>query len=105
MNLEQLRKQAKELARAARAGDAGRRSRGSATCRSSSRARRLVLAREQGYASWPALVHELAEQPFRTDLEYYEGRADGIATVNGVVARRRRAATSRSGTGSRAGPS
>jgi ankyrin repeat protein len=25
-----------------------------------------------------------AEQPFRTDLEYYEGRAEGIATVTGV---------------------
>ena len=24
------------------------------------------------------------EQPFRTDIEYYEGRAAGIATVNGV---------------------
>ena len=24
------------------------------------------------------------EQPFHTDIEYYEGRADGIATVNGV---------------------
>ena len=24
------------------------------------------------------------EQPFRTDLEYYEGRAEGIATVNGI---------------------
>ena len=31
-----------------------------------------------------ALVHEVAEQPFRTDLEYYEGRADGIATVKGT---------------------
>jgi ankyrin repeat protein len=25
------------------------------------------------------------EQPFRTDLEYYEGRAHGISTVNGVA--------------------
>ena len=24
------------------------------------------------------------EQPFRTDIDYYEGRAEGIATVNGV---------------------
>ena len=31
-----------------------------------------------------APVHEVAEQPFRTDLEYYEGRADGIATVKGT---------------------
>jgi ankyrin repeat protein len=27
---------------------------------------------------------ELAEQPFHTDLDYYEGRAAGIATANGV---------------------
>jgi ankyrin repeat protein len=27
----------------------------------------------------------LVEQPFRVDIEYYEGRADGIATVNGVA--------------------
>jgi ankyrin repeat protein len=83
MNLEQLRKQAKELAKAARAGD------GQALARLGDLPVKLasaqtVLAREQGYASWPALVNELAEQPFRTDLEYYEGRADGIATVNNV---------------------
>src|SRR6188474_1645658 len=24
------------------------------------------------------------EQPFHTDLEYYEGRADGIATTSGI---------------------
>jgi ankyrin repeat protein len=83
MNLEQLRKQAKELAKAARAGD------GQALARLGDLPVKLasaqtVLAREQGYASWPALVNELAEQPFRTDLEYYEGRAEGIATVNNV---------------------
>ena len=27
----------------------------------------------------------LPEQPFHTDIAYYEGRADGIATVNGVT--------------------
>ncbi|HZB86591.1 MAG TPA: ankyrin repeat domain-containing protein [Gaiellaceae bacterium] len=38
------------------------------------------------------------EQPFRTDLEYYEGRADGIATVNGVsVAKARRDLAQRHG--------
>jgi ankyrin repeat protein len=83
MNLEQLRKQAKELVRAARAGD------GQALARLGDLPVKLasaqtVLAREHGFTSWPALVRELAEQPFRTDLEYYEGRADGIATVNGV---------------------
>jgi ankyrin repeat protein len=29
-------------------------------------------------------VREVAEQPFRTDLDYYEGRAFGIATTNGL---------------------
>ena len=83
MHLEQLRKQAKELARAARAGDP------KAVVRLADLPPRLasaqlVLAREHGYTSRPALVHELTEQPFHTDLDYYEGRAYGIATVNGV---------------------
>jgi ankyrin repeat protein len=43
-----------------------------------------------GFQSWPKLkayVERLSlEQPFRTDLDYYEGRAYGIATVNGVSA-------------------
>ena len=83
MNLEQLRKQAKELVRAARAGDPAALARlGDLPSRLASA--QLVLAREQGYSSWPALVHDLAEQPFHTDLDYYEGRAYGIATVNGV---------------------
>ena len=82
MNLEQLRKQAKELARAARAGQPAAVARlGELPPRLASA--QLVLAREQGYSSWPALVHEVAEQPFHTDLDYYEGRAYGIATVNG----------------------
>ena len=83
VNLEQLRKQAKELARAARAGrpDAVARL-GDLPPRLASA--QLVLAREHGYSSWSALVHELAEQPFHTDLDYYEGRAFGISTVSGV---------------------
>ena len=55
MNLEQLRKQAKELVRGARAGDPdalGRLGGGEPIL---ARAQ-LVLAREHGYASWPALV-------------------------------------------------
>lgn len=57
-NLEQLRKQAKELARAAKAGDAGALARlGGLPPRLASA--QLVLAREAGYASWPALVHAL----------------------------------------------
>jgi ankyrin repeat protein len=55
MNLEQLRKQAKELVSAARAGDdeALRRFGGRETILAHAQ---LVLAREHGYASWPALV-------------------------------------------------
>jgi len=78
LNLEQLRKQAKERVRERRA---------------TAQEVRLAdvqfeLARELGFASWPKLkayVERLAlEQPFREDLDYYEGRADGIASVMGV---------------------
>jgi ankyrin repeat protein len=56
MNLEQLRKQAKELVRAARGGDAEALARlGDEPLRLASA--QLVLAREHGHASWPALVH------------------------------------------------
>jgi ankyrin repeat protein len=56
MNLEQLRKQAKELVRAARGGDGDALSRlGDLPLRLASA--QLVLAREHGYDSWPALVH------------------------------------------------
>jgi ankyrin repeat protein len=103
MNFEQLRKQAKELARAARAGDPQAHARmGDLPVKLASA--QTVLAREQGFSSWPALVHELAEQPFRTDLEYYEGRAEGIATVNGVsIASARRDLAQRHGYPSWAG--
>jgi ankyrin repeat protein len=83
VNLEQLRKQAKELARDARAGKPEAVARlGDLPARLASA--QLVLAREHGHSSWTALVHEVAEQPFRTDIEYYEGRAYGIATATGV---------------------
>jgi hypothetical protein len=79
LNLEQLRKQAKELVRARKA--AGRPAKLADA--------QLELARQHGFASWPRLkayVERLdAEQPFHTDIEYYEGRAHGIATVNGVT--------------------
>jgi hypothetical protein len=46
------------------------------------------LARELGFASWPKLkayVERLSlEQPLRVDLDYYEARANGIASVMGV---------------------
>ena len=73
LNLEQLRKQAKERARArgVKLAEAQR-----------------EIARERGFTSWPKLkahVERLhAEQPFRRDIEYYEGRADGIATTSDV---------------------
>jgi ankyrin repeat protein len=78
LDLEQLRKQAKERVRARRA--AGEEVKLSDV--------QFELAAELGFASWPSLKEHVerlgAEQPFRTDLEYYEGRAEGIATVNGV---------------------
>ncbi len=55
MNLEQLRKQAKELVKAARAGDEAATSRfgGRDTILANAQ---LMLAREHGYRSWPELV-------------------------------------------------
>jgi ankyrin repeat protein len=78
LDLEQLRKQAKERVRARRA--AGEQIKLSDA--------QFQLAGEHGFASWPRLKEYAerlgAEQPFRTDIEYYVGRADGIATVDGV---------------------
>ena len=78
LNLEQLRKQAKERVRARRA--AGQDVKLAEV--------QFELARELGFHSWPKLkayVERLGlEQPFRTDLDYYEGRAHGIASVSGV---------------------
>ena len=92
LNLEQLRKQAKERVREQRA--AGRQVKLADA--------QFDLARELGFASWPRLkayVERLAlEQPFRVDLEYYRGRADGIASVKGVsVAAARRDLAARHG--------
>src|SRR5205823_4026783 len=60
------------------------------------------FARELGFASWPKLkayVERLwLEQPFRVDLDYYEGRANGIASVRGVsIAEARRDLAARHG--------
>jgi ankyrin repeat protein len=78
LNLEQLRKQAKERVREQRA--AGRPVKLADA--------QFELARELGFASWPRLkayVERLSlEQPFRADWGYYRGRAEGIASVNGV---------------------
>jgi ankyrin repeat protein len=58
VNLTQLRKQAKELVRAARAGDKDALARlGDLPPKLASA--QLVLAREQGFRSWPELVHAL----------------------------------------------
>jgi ankyrin repeat protein len=80
LNLEQLRKQAKERVRERRA--AGQEVKLAEV--------QFELARELGFHSWPKLkayVERLAlEQPFRADLDYYRGRAHGIASVRGVSA-------------------
>ena len=80
LNLEQLRKQAKERVREHRA--AGEEVKLAEV--------QFELARELGFHSWPKLkayVERVAlEQPFRTDLDYYKGRAQGIASVMGVSA-------------------
>jgi hypothetical protein len=58
VNLEQLRKQARELVRAARSGDAAAQTRlGDLPLRLASA--QLVIARQRGFPSWPALVHYL----------------------------------------------
>ena len=58
MNLEQLRKQAKELVRAARAGNAEALARlGDLPPKLASA--QLTLAREHGFRSWPELAHAL----------------------------------------------
>lgn len=86
MNLEQLRKQAKELLRAARAGDPGALGRlGDLPIRLASA--QLVIAREQGFSSWPALLH------------WYEANVDSfvVAATSGHCERARRLLDARSG--------
>jgi ankyrin repeat protein len=73
LNLEHLRTQARERAarREASLADA-----------------QTEIANELGFASWPTLeryVERISlEQPFHVELDYYEGRANGIASVKGV---------------------
>jgi ankyrin repeat protein len=95
LNLEQLRKRAKERVRERRA--AGEDAKLADV--------QFELACELGFQSWPKLkayVERLAlEQPFRVDLDYYEGRANGIASVNRVsVGEARRDLALRHGFGS-----
>jgi ankyrin repeat protein len=95
LNLEQLRKQAKERVRDRRlAGQDIKLA--DVQCE---------LARELGFASWPKLksyVERLAfEQPFHRDWVYYRERAQGIASVNRVsLAQARRDLAARHGFGS-----
>jgi ankyrin repeat protein len=48
----------------------------------------LELAREQGFTSWQKLKGHVgrlgAEQPFRSDIEYYEARAEGLASTSSL---------------------
>jgi ankyrin repeat protein len=111
-SLEQLRKQAKDLLRAHRAGDA----RGVARVAEHHprpdeplklSGAQLVIAREHGFASWPRLrayVDRVAahgpelQHAFHEDLDYYEGRASGLlasaqdGTESAVAAFERRGA-------------
>jgi ankyrin repeat protein len=75
MNLEQLRKQAKELVKAARAGDDDALARlgGRETTLANAQ---LVLAREQGYPSWPALVADSEASPESFVLAATDGRKE-----------------------------
>ena len=75
MNLEQLRKQAKELVRAARAGDpAALRRLGDLPVRLASA--QLVIAREHGLSSWPALVHRVEASVESFAIAATSGRCD-----------------------------
>ena len=92
-SLEQLRRRAKELLRALRAGDAEAEARLAASGhRQPPRPvkladAQLVIAREHGFASWPRLracVERVAahgpdlQHAFRSDAGYYRDRAEGL---------------------------
>jgi ankyrin repeat protein len=89
-SLEQLRKQAKELLRAHRAGDPGAIARVAAYQPGEPlklTGAQHVVAREHGFPSWARLkayVERLAahgpdlEHAYHEDLDYYEGRAHGL---------------------------
>ncbi len=89
MNLEQLRKQAKELVKAARAGDR------SALDRLGGRDvilanAQLTLAREHGYPSWPALVTAVeasADAFVRTATDGRRDRADAFLAARPEIER------------------
>jgi ankyrin repeat protein len=90
--MEQLRKQARELLRAHRAGEPGALARVAAHHPHPEKpvklaGTQLVVAREHGFPSWPGLrayAERVAEHgpglqhAYHEDLEYYEGRAHGL---------------------------
>jgi ankyrin repeat protein len=89
MNLEQLRKQAKELVRAARAGDADALDRLGGREPILARAQ-LVLAREHGYPSWPALVAAVeasADAFVRAATDGRRARAEAMLAARPEIAR------------------
>lgn len=91
-SLEQLRKQAKDLLRAQRAGDPAAAARVEAHHPHPSEplqlaGAQLVVAREHGFPSWPRLrayVERVAangpelQHAYHEDFDYYEGRAYGL---------------------------
>lgn len=101
MNVEQLRKQAKDLLRAARTGAADARERVAARHPDPPESikltdTQLVIAREHGFPSWPKLrayVERISnhgpalQHPFEADLSYYADRADGLlaSATDGTV--------------------
>jgi ankyrin repeat protein len=89
MNLEQLRKQAKELVKAARGGgeEALERLDGREPILANAQ---LALAREHGYASWPALVlaaEANADAFVRAATDARRARADALLAARPEIAR------------------
>ncbi len=92
MNVEQLRKQAKDLLRAARTGEASAHERVAARHPGPPESiklsdAQLVVAREHGFPSWPKLlayVDRITEHgpalrhTFEDNIDYYAERADGL---------------------------
>jgi ankyrin repeat protein len=91
VNLEQLRKQAKELVRAARAGDEDALARlGDLPPKLASA--QLTLAREHGFRSWPELVHALeadADAFVVAATSGRRGRADRLLAARPEIERDR----------------
>lgn len=88
-NLEQLRKQAKELLRAARAGDpSGLKRVLSVERRLTLSAAQLAIAREQGFTSWPEAkraLESLDELRTKTQDEHWSPDPPQIGHLMGVV--------------------